>query len=221
MSHLTTSPPAMLLGACVGLAAGLCAPWLARSTTHRAGRDEERHTVPALGWLTAILGAGFGALLGARFGLGARLPAYLYLVGLAPVLGAADATTKQLPNRVLLPAYPITAVLLTFAAWRADEASGLWRSIASGTVLYVLFLAVALAGATGSLGFGDVKLAGVLGLFLGFLGWSTVWLGMMLGFGLAAACVLARRLLQPTLNSRSLPLGPALLLGALIAVAVS
>ncbi|WP_194896880.1 prepilin peptidase [Catenulispora pinisilvae] len=170
--------------------------------------------------LAAILGAGFGALVGARFGLSACLPAYLYLAALAPPLAVADATTRRLPNRILLPAYPIGAALLAFAAWRVGETSALWRAVTAGTVLYVVFLAVALA-APGALGFGDVKLSGLVGGFLGFLGWSTLLRGMTIAFVSAAVYVVTRAVAWHRLSGQALPLGPALLFGTLLAVVLS
>ncbi|WP_194920156.1 prepilin peptidase [Catenulispora rubra] len=222
MSHLTTSTPAIALGTCIGLAAGLYGPRAARRSAGRSGPGGARPAAPAaFDWLVPILGAGFGALVGARFGVSARLPAYLYLAALAPVLGAADAATKRLPNRVLLPAYPIVMVLLAFAAWRAGETSALWRAVAAGTALYGLFLVVALVVAPGSLGFGDVKLAGLLGLFIGFLGWATVWIALMIAFGSAALYVVLRALLRRGPRIQTLPLGPVLLLGSLVAAIVA
>lgn len=156
MNHLTIDAPVVVLSACVGLAAGLYAPRAAQRTANEAGAVGERRAAHASGWLVAILGATFGSLVGARFGLSARLPAYLYLAAIAPALGAADATAHRLPNRVLLPAYPIAAVLLAFAAWQLGDASPLWRALAAGTLLFTVFLAVALVAAPGSLGFGDV-----------------------------------------------------------------
>jgi leader peptidase (prepilin peptidase)/N-methyltransferase len=68
------------------------------------------------------------------------------------------------------------------------------------------------------MGFGDVKLAGLLGLYLGWLGWSPVWIGTLAGFllgGLAGVALLvARRAHRRT----AIPFGPSMLAGALLAV---
>lgn len=222
MSHLTGEAPAVLLGAAVGTASGLYARRALDRTIGKNRRDGNELTAarPAPSWLLGIVGAVFGAAIGARFGTRADLPAFLYLAAIAPVLGAIDAATRRLPDRVLLPAYPLTVVLLGFAAWRNGDAGALWRALLAAALLFAVFLAVALV-APGSLGFGDVKLAGVLGLFTGFLGWSTVWLAMMAAFGLAAVYVVVRALVRRGGRGRVLPLGPALLLGTLIAVIAS
>ena len=153
MSHLTSNATAIGLGASVGVAAGLYAR---RSLRKIAAHGLSGHASPlASAWLLAVIGGVFGALIGARFGMQARLPAYLYLAAIAPALGALDATTCTLPNRILLPTYPTAVVLLGFAAWRDGDAAALWHGILAGIVLYVVFLAVAMA-APGSMGFGDV-----------------------------------------------------------------
>ena len=222
MTHWTADTSAVALGAVVGIAAGLCTPQAVRLALAGGGvgTRQGRSFPPVAVALIVTLAAVTGALIGARFGLRACLPAYLLLAAIAPVLGAVDAAAHRLPNRVLLPAYPLAAVLLALAAWRAYDASALWRALAAGMLLFAVFLAVALVAAPGSLGFGDVKLAGLLGGFLGFLGWATVFLGMMIAFGLAALYVLIRSLVRREQRGRVLPLGPALLVGALAAVIV-
>jgi leader peptidase (prepilin peptidase) / N-methyltransferase len=73
----------------------------------------------------------------------------------------------------------------------------------------------------GGMGFGDVKLAGLLGLYLGWLGWSSVWVGAFAGFllgGLAGGGLL----LAGRANRRTtIPFGPAMLAGALLALFVT
>lgn len=222
MAHWAADTPAVAVGAAVGIAAGLCTPQAVRLVLAEgeAGARQVRQLPPFAIALIVTLAAVTGALIGARFGLRACLPAYLLLAAIAPVLGAVDAAAHRLPNRVLLPAYPIGAVLLALAAWRSSDVSALWRALAAGMLLFAVFLAVALVAVPGSLGFGDVKLAGLLGGFLGFLGWATVFLGMMIAFGLAALYVLIRSLVRREQRGQVLPLGPALLVGALAAVIV-
>jgi leader peptidase (prepilin peptidase)/N-methyltransferase len=73
----------------------------------------------------------------------------------------------------------------------------------------------------GGMGLGDVKLAGVLGLYLGWLGWSAVWIGTFAGFllgGLVGAVLLLTR---AATRKSAIPFGPAMLAGALLAVFVS
>jgi leader peptidase (prepilin peptidase) / N-methyltransferase len=223
MSHLTTDAPAIAVGAVAGVAGGLYAPravQLAITDSPDGGSPADGLPPVAVALIVAFAAVA-GALIGARFGLEARLPAYLYLAAITPALAAVDATTRTLPNRVVLPSYPLTVALLAFGAWRADDAGALWRALAGGVLLYAIFLAVALLAPPGSLGWGDVKLSGLVGGYLGFLGWSTLLRGMTIAFASAAAYVLVRQLARRDQHDRLLPLGPALLLGTLAAVIAS
>src|SRR4051794_26458736 len=101
MSHLTTNATSIGLGTSVGVAAGFYAHRALRQTDTQ---PSSRHASPlAPMWLLVVIGGVSGALIGARFGMQARLPAYLYFAAIAPALGALDAATRRLPNRILLP----------------------------------------------------------------------------------------------------------------------
>jgi leader peptidase (prepilin peptidase)/N-methyltransferase len=115
----------------------------------------------------------------------------------------------------------LSIALLALAARQPGHAyAPLWRALAAAAVLYAAFLALALAAPPGSLGWGDVKLVGALGLLLGYLGWLTVWFGMAVAFGLAATYIVGRGLRRLG-RGQAIPLGPALLVGTLAAVIVS
>src|SRR5262249_3504353 len=155
----------------------------------------------------------FGAVA-ARFGLTPALPAYLYLTSVAVALAVIDLDVRRLPNRIVLPSYLVGAVLLVApSAWGGGWAAAP-RGLAAMSVLFAGYFALAWAY-PGGLGFGDVKLAGLLGLYLGWLGWSAVWLAPLTGFllgGLAGAALLATRRGG---RRSAIPFGPAMLAGAL------
>lgn len=140
--------------------------------------------------------------------------ACLYLLCLAVVLSVIDIRTHTLPDRHVLPAYPVAGMLLGAAALLSGQPAHLWRALAGllalGALYWILW-AIYPAG----MGFGDVKLAGMLGLYLGFLGWNHVLLGAAAGFvagGLwGVALIVARR---GTAKSH-IPFGPSMLAGAL------
>jgi leader peptidase (prepilin peptidase)/N-methyltransferase len=82
-----------------------------------------------------------------------------------------------------------------------------------------LFLALAWVRPDGEgMGLGDAKLAGLLGLFLGYLGWADLLLGLLVGT--ASAAVFALFMLRTgRMNRKSAVIyGPFLLLGAVVAV---
>jgi leader peptidase (prepilin peptidase)/N-methyltransferase len=195
-----------------------------------------RHNVPVLGWLalrgrcadcglaispryplveigTALL---FVAVT-ARFGLTPALPAYLYLAAVAMALAAIDIDLHRLPNAIVLPSYAVGALLLV----PATAAHGDWWAAGRGLIAMGGLLAGYFAIAClypGGMGFGDVKLAGLLGLYLGWLGWSQVLVGAFAGFllgGVVGALLLATRRAD---RRTALPFGPYMLAGALLAV---
>ena len=67
------------------------------------------------------------------------------------------------------------------------------------------------------MGYGDVRLAGLLGIALGWLGWSELLTGVYAGFLLGGVGGLALSLLR-LVDRRAYPFGPFMLLGALVGV---
>lgn len=143
--------------------------------------------------------------------------ACLYLLWLAVVLGVIDIRTHTLPNRYVLPAYPIAGGLLLAAALTAGSPK--YAAVAAGgalamAALYWLLWAVYPTG----MGFGDVKLAGVLGLFLGFLGWQHLMVGIAAGFVVGGLWGLVLIVSSRGTAKSAIPFGPSMLAGALAAM---
>jgi leader peptidase (prepilin peptidase)/N-methyltransferase len=86
-------------------------------------------------------------------------------------------------------------------------------------VLFALYFALAFAYPAG-MGFGDVKLAGVLGLYLGWLGWGQLAVGAFFGFLLGGAWGVALLVAKRASRKSAIPFGPFMLGGALLAVFV-
>jgi len=153
----------------------------------------------------------------ARFGLAADLPAYLYLAAVSLALALIDLDVRRLPNTIVLPSYGIGAALLLAAAAAGHDWAAAARGLLAMALLFGLYLAIAYSY-RGGMGLGDVKLAGVLGLYLGWLGWSSVLVGAFAGFllgGLVGVALLATR---RAARRSALPFGPFMLTGALVAV---
>jgi leader peptidase (prepilin peptidase) / N-methyltransferase len=213
---------------------------LARPGSHCPHCDRPvraRHNVPLLGWLVlrgrcadcgapvspryVLVEAATGvlfALLAWHFGASPVLPAYLYLAAVSVALAAIDLDVRRLPDRIVLPSYLVGAALLAPAAvgdWRAAV-----RALLAMAALWGLYFAIRFAYPAG-MGYGDVKLAGVLGLYLGWLGWGAVWVGAFAGFllgALAGGLLLACR---GASGKTALPFGPYMLAGALLALFVA
>jgi leader peptidase (prepilin peptidase) / N-methyltransferase len=144
--------------------------------------------------------------------------AFLGIAGVA--LAQIDSVAQRLPDALTLPAYPGLFALLAMAAIPAGQWTALARAAECGLVTGVAFLVIGLVSG-GRLGGGDVKLAGLIGLGLGWLGWRTAAEGVCLGFFLAAAASLALLAVKKASRRSTVSFGPYLLSGALIAVLAS
>ncbi len=157
------------------------------------------------------------ALVAVRFGADPVLPAYLYLAAVGLALALIDLDTHRLPDVLTLPSYVVAVVLLAAAALLGSDSGDLVRAVLGGVVAYVFYFALRFAYPAG-MGGGDVKLAGVLGLYLGWIGWGALAAGLFLGFLLGGvfgvALIAARRGGRKT----KVPYGPFMLLGALVAL---
>lgn len=204
---------AALLGLVVGVLVNRAAgryPWPAREL-HDRGETAVRRPVVEVG--TALL----FALVGLRFGLSWELPAHLFLAGAGVLLAVIDLQHRTLPNRVVVPSIAVGAALLTVAAAGEQAWPALLRAGLGGLALFAVFLAMALISPR-SLAMGDVKLAALLGLYLGWLGWSAVILGAAAGFAVQAVVALVLLALRRVELRGELPFGPAMLLGAALVI---
>jgi leader peptidase (prepilin peptidase) / N-methyltransferase len=154
-----------------------------------------------------------------RFGLSWELPAFLFLAGVGVLLGVIDAQHKTLPNRVTLPAIGAGAVLLAVASLGTGEWPPLGRAVLSAAVLFVVFFVLVMISPR-SIGMGDAKLAALLGLYLGWLGTSVLVFGTAAGFVVQAALALVLLATRRIGLRGELPFGPAMLLGAGLAIAL-
>lgn len=161
------------------------------------------------------------------------LAACAYYAVMAVRLTVIDVRHHLLPNRIVFPSYAVGGVLL-LAAVVAVLAAGVdapavpdgdarlfglpgGRILAGGAVLWLFYFILRMIYPPG-MGFGDVKLAGVLGLYLGYLGWGHVFAGTFAAFllgGLWSLGLLAAR--RGTLKS-DIPFGPFMLAGTAAAM---
>lgn len=160
------------------------------------------------------------ALLLTKFGGQPAVAAFVYLGVIGVAMSQVDNAVQRLPDRLTLPAYPALIILLAVAAATGDDWTALGRAVLGASATWAGYLLLALASG-GQVGGGDVKVAGLIGLLLGWLGWSTLIVGACAGFVLAAAAsavlIAARRLSR---RSR-ISFGPFLLGGALLATMVT
>ncbi|SEM88680.1 prepilin peptidase [Cryobacterium sp. TMT1-3] len=143
--------------------------------------------------------------------------AFLYLASISVALALIDLDTHTLPNAIVLPAYLVGGALLAASALLAGEPGRLLSAAIGGGGLFALYLALALVR-PGGMGLGDVKLAGVLGLYLGWLGWGALFVGAFGAFLLGGVFGLLLMASRKAGRKSSIPFGPWMLLGAWLGI---
>jgi leader peptidase (prepilin peptidase)/N-methyltransferase len=154
-----------------------------------------------------------------RFGLSWELPAFLALAVVAVLLTLVDLRHHLLPDRVVLPGLGAGAALLAVAAAAEPAWPALLRAVLGAVALFLAFLVLALIS-PGGLGMGDVKLAALLGLYLGWLGWPAVLVGAAAAFVVQALVALVLLAARRVGRRSDLPFGPSMLVGTALAVAL-
>jgi leader peptidase (prepilin peptidase) / N-methyltransferase len=132
---------------------------------------------PLVELLTGVL----FAAVGARFSHSWALPAFLVFTGALIAISVIDLEHFIIPNRIVYPLGFTSVFLLAFAALVENEWSMFGRSLLGALAAFTFFFVLHLV-APGGMGFGDVRLSFVLGLFLGWLGWPEVLGGLFAGF---------------------------------------
>lgn len=232
---------AAAVGALVGIVGGVAGPWvIARlpepelEPAPEEGDEEQprsrlriapAHTKilyadlarrPGLAWRLALGAALSGALLGGALGWGVDLLVVLPLVPVGVWLGYVDWQTTFLPTRIIAPSYAVVLVAIAVSALIQDDRTDAVRAVEGWVAYGGLFLLMWMI--TPGFGYGDVRLSGVLGLALGWLGWSQLFVGLFAGMflgGFGGALLTLLRIVERGRN----PFGPHLLAGAALAVA--
>jgi leader peptidase (prepilin peptidase) / N-methyltransferase len=169
----------------------------------------------AKSWLQVPIAVGLGGLAGLAPSVPEQLAFAAMAVG-ASLLVVIDLAEYRLPDVIVLPLYPVLAGMLTIVAATEHKWLILGRAGAAALAMFVLYFVMAIFAR--DLGFGDVKLAGVVGGFLGWFGVSQVVAGFLLAWVLMAAVGIVLILLRRIKVKASLPFGPYLIAGAVAAV---
>jgi leader peptidase (prepilin peptidase) / N-methyltransferase len=199
----------------------------------------KRHNIPVFGWLvlrgrcadcrarisvryplveltTALLFVAVASRLW-TLDLLPALPAYLYFVAVGITLTLIDIDCRRLPNVIVLPSYPVVLVLLaSAAAWQQDWAA-LVRALVGTAALFGVYFLLAMVYPAG-MGFGDVKLAGVLGAVLAYLSYSALVVGAFAAFFIAALVGVVLIVSGRGSRKTAIPFGPYMITGSLLAI---
>lgn len=157
------------------------------------------------------------AVLAASLGISLELPAFLYLGAAGVALALIDLDVRRLPNVIVLPSYLVAAALLLLPATFDGRWGDYARAVVGALLMYGGYFLLVVVYPRG-MGFGDVKLAGVLGFYLGWLGWGSLAVGAFLGFLLGGVLGAALMASGRANRKSAIPFGPFMLAGALLAV---
>lgn len=195
-----------------------------------------RDNVPVLGWvllggrcracgepisarypLVELATSGLFMAAAVRFGTDWALPAFLFFFAVLLAVTLIDLEHYIVPNRIVLWALGAGAPLLAAAAALGGEWDDLGRALLGAVAAGGALLVVHLVQPRG-MGAGDVKLALVLGLFLGWLSWGHIALGLFLGFLLGAVIGLLLIVVGGRSRKDAVPFAPFLAAGAVLTV---
>ncbi|THG30429.1 prepilin peptidase [Glaciibacter flavus] len=165
----------------------------------------------ALAFVLVALGAAFNVYAWAV------VPAFLYLAAISIALALIDLDTHTLPNAIVLPSYIVMAVLLTLAALLTGDWGALLQATIGGVALFLFYLLLAFIYPAG-MGLGDVKLAGVLGLALGWMGWPALIVGAFAAFLLGGVFAIGLLIARKAGRKSGIPFGPWMLAGAWVGI---
>jgi leader peptidase (prepilin peptidase)/N-methyltransferase len=235
-------PLAALFGLAIGALSGWFVPWLIRVLPEpEAPTFEERDqlepsdatnslppappkvayvvlaSAPGLALRTALVSGVVGAALAASVGWTGALLVLLPLTPIGVALAVIDWHTTLLPTRIIGPSYALVVAAVLAAGAIDSDWHAIIRSAYGWAVMGGFFLLLWLVYPRG-LGYGDVRLSGVLGFVLGYLGWSTLVVGMYSAFLLGGLGGGLLGLLK-VVNRKRFPFGPFILIASVVGVA--
>lgn len=215
------------------------------STCPKCGHQvRNRHNIPVLGWLILhgrcadcgepisarypIVELGTGVLFAVvalrvstsstSEGAGTAggwvlLAAYLFFAAISVALAGIDLDVRRLPDVIVLPSYPVLGALLALDG----HPHALVRAVIGAAGLFAFYFVIAFA-APGAMGFGDVKVAGLIGAMTAYLSWGTLLAGAFGGFLFGALTGVLLMAAKRAGRKSALPFGPFMLLGAWAAI---
>ncbi len=225
LASIAQSPVILMCGAIGGALLGPAAAATSSTVPDRVWPWQQ----PVKGWLLgnpasrrrravlSICGAVVLGSLAVVIGWRPALLAFLAMGLIGLVLAAIDLEHHRLPDRLTLAAAVVSGLALAFDAAVMNEWSALGRGLVCAAAAGIVLLVMALISPSG-MGLGDVKLAALLSLHMGWLGWQVAVLAVLVGFVAGAVGALLLLAVGRATLRTPIPFGPALLLGAWLVV---
>jgi leader peptidase (prepilin peptidase)/N-methyltransferase len=163
----------------------------------------------------ALTGVACGAFA-TRFGITFGLAAFIFLAVLGMQLARIDIALHLLPNPLVLMLLAGGFMLFMAQGLFTHQIDNLLRATLGAVILFLGYFILGLIS-PGGIGMGDVKLAAPVGLYLGYLGWSQLLYGGLVGFVLNGAITVAILNRKGRTRASEVAHGPSML-GALAAV---
>ena len=190
--------------------------------TRRARRAQ--HTITQLGsfnklpvFVIGILSAAIAVQLLSQFNFSWELFAYGIMCAMCIEQSLIDITTHRLTRSVTMRASFTGGPLLSIAAIANNQPGKIGVMVLSFVVTLLTFMTLSLASKRG-IGAGDVRLAAVLAMFLGYLGATYVFQGLALGFIIGGVVALLLLLTRKATRNTRIAFGPYICIGAMAVV---
>ena len=201
---------ALLTALVCGGAAAALGPWM-----RTIAESESRWLRSGVHVTLAAAGGAGAAVLATTW---AELATFAVLAVGCGLLVTIDLAVFRLPDAIVLPLYPVLLAGLATAAALTSDWGAFGRAAAAAAALLAFYFVLALINPSG-LGLGDVKLSGVLGAFLGWLGWPAVLAGTLAAFVINAAVALVLLAAGRVGAKSGIAFGPAMVIGAVLGAA--
>lgn len=162
-----------------------------------------------------VAGLSLSVLVVIRRGWDPWLPPTLVLAAISPYLVYTDVRWRRLPNRVLGVAFVLAVFALAAAGISCGDGGPAARALVCGAIAGTVAGAAAIAGP--AFGGGDAKLIGLMAVCLGVHGAAIPMAAVLFGFLAAGVWAVGSFAARPAARRRTIPLGPFLTLGAVLA----
>jgi leader peptidase (prepilin peptidase)/N-methyltransferase len=170
---------------------------------------------PIVEFATGATFAAAAALLGPVW----VLPAFWWFAGVTIALVLTDLDFKRIPNRILYPGTIVATALLGGGSALDGDLAGWGRALLGGVLYFTLLLIIAIL-ARGGFGFGDVKLALLLGEFSAYRSWDSLLVGVFAAFVIGGLLSIGLLAVRAVGRKDAIPFGPAMVLGCYVGIAV-